>query len=136
MMKILERQATTIGGRDGIIKDTQSTIELKLAKPQEMGGKLAKGTNPEELFAMGYSSCFASSIEFLLQSSKQAYEDIEVTVTASLVKDGDSGFKFEALVNAKIMGVTKDIEKKYIEMAYQFCPYSKAIKENVDVKFA
>lgn len=136
MMKILERQATTIGGRDGIIKDTQSTIELKLAKPQEMGGKLAKGTNPEELFAMGYSSCFASSIEFLLQSSKQAYEDIEVTVTASLVKDGDSGFKFEALVNAKIMGVTKEIEKKYIEMAYQFCPYSKAIKGNVDVKFA
>ena len=136
MMKILERQATTIGGRDGIIKDTQSTIELKLAKPQEMGGKLAKGTNPEELFAMGYSSCFASSIEFLLQSSKQTYEDIEVTVTASLVKDGDSGFKFEALVNAKIMGVTKDIEKKYIEMAYQFCPYSKAIKGNVDVKFA
>lgn len=136
MMKILERQATTIGGRDGIIKDTQSTIELKLAKPQEMGGKLAKGTNPEELFAMGYSSCFASSIEFLLQSSKQAYEDIEVTVTASLVKDGDSGFKFEALVNAKIMGVTKDIEKKYIEMAYQFCPYSKAIKGNVDIKFA
>ncbi|MDD3068285.1 MAG: Ohr family peroxiredoxin [Bacilli bacterium] len=135
-MKILERQATTIGGRDGIIKDTQSTIELKLAKPQEMGGKLAKGTNPEELFAMGYSSCFASSIEFLLQSSKQAYEDIEVTVTASLVKDGDSGFKFEALVNAKIMGVTKDIEKKYIEMAYQFCPYSKAIKGNVDIKFA
>lgn len=136
MMKILERQATTIGGRDGIIKDTQSTIELKLAKPQEMGGKLAKGTNPEELFAMGYSSCFASSIEFLLQSSKQAYEDIEVTVTASLVKDGDSGFKFEALVNAKIMGVTKEIEKKYIEMAYQFCPYSKAIKGNVDIKFA
>jgi len=135
-MKILERQATTIGGRDGIIKDTQSTIELKLAKPQEMGGKLAKGTNPEELFAMGYSSCFESSIEFLLQSSKQAYEDIEVTVTASLVKDGDSGFKFEALVNAKIMGVTKDIEKKYIEMAYQFCPYSKAIKGNVDIKFA
>ena len=135
-MKILERQATTIGGRDGIIKDTQSTIELKLAKPQEMGGKLAKGTNPEELFAMGYSSCFASSIEFLLQSSKQAYEDIEVTVTASLVKDGDSGFKFEALVNAKIMGVTKDIEKKYIEMAYQFRPYSKAIKGNVDIKFA
>ena len=52
------------------------------------------------------------------------------------MKDGDSGFKFEALVNAKIMGVTKDIEKKYIEMAYQFCPYSKAIKGNVDIKFA
>ncbi|MEF3693269.1 MAG: Ohr family peroxiredoxin [Acholeplasmataceae bacterium] len=133
-MKILERQATTFGGRDGVIKDTQSGLELKLTKPQEMGGKLAKGTNPEELFSIGYSSCFASSIEFLLQSSKQAYEDVEVTVTTSLVKDGNQGFKFEVLIDARISGVSKDIEKKYIDMAYQFCPYSKAIKGNVDVK--
>lgn len=134
-MKILERQATTFGGRDGFIKDTQSGLELKLSKPQEMGGKLSKGTNPEELFSVGYSSCFASSIEFLLQSSKQEYQDVEVTVTTSLVKDGEQGFKFEALVNAKILGVSKEIEKKYIEMAYQFCPYSKAIKGNVNVRF-
>jgi Ohr subfamily peroxiredoxin len=134
-MKILERQATTFGGRDGVIKDTQSGLELKLAKPQEMGGKLAKGTNPEELFSIGYSSCFASSIEFLLQSSKQTYEDVEVTVVTSLVKDGDQGFKFEALVDAKIIGVSKEVEKKFVDMAYQFCPYSKAIKGNVNVKF-
>lgn len=134
-MKILERQATTFGGRDGMIKDMQSGLELKLSKPQEMGGKLSKGSNPEELFSAGYSSCFASSIEFLLQSNQQKYDQVEVTVTTSLVKDGDQGFKFEALVNAKITGVSKEIGKKYVDMAYQFCPYSKAIKGNVDVKF-
>lgn len=134
-MKILERQATTFGGRNGKIKDAQSGLELTLSKPQEMGGKLAKGTNPEELFSMGYSSCFASSIEFLLQSDEQAYDDIEVSVTTSLVKDGSEGFKFEALIDAKIFGVSKEVEEKYINMAYQFCPFSKAIKGNVDVTF-
>lgn len=132
-MKILERQATTYGGRDGVIRDTISNTELKLSKPQEMGGKLAKGTNPEEIFSMGYSSCFASSLEFLLQMEKQSYDDLEVQVTTELVKDGDAGFKFQILIQARVIGVDPEVEKKFVNMAYQFCPYSKAIRGNVDV---
>ena len=134
-MKILERQATTYGGRDGRIKDMQSNLELTLSKPVEMGGKLSNGTNPEEIFSMGYSSCFASSLEFLLQMEKQAYESIEVQVVTSLVKDGEKGFKFAIHINAHVVGLDKQTEKKFIEMAYQFCPYSKAIKGNVDITF-
>jgi Ohr subfamily peroxiredoxin len=133
MQKILERKATTQGGRDGYIGQTQSGLELKLGKPVEMGGSVTQNTNPEELFSMGYSSCFASSIEYLLKSSKTAYDDIKVTFSTSLVLDGNAGFKFDIVVEAQIIGLSKTDEKKFIEQAYQFCPYSKAIKDNVNV---
>lgn len=134
-MKILERSATTYGGRDGIIKDTLSNTELKLGKPQEMGGKLTRFTNPEELFSMGYSSCFASSLEFLLQKDGQKYEDVEVTVTTSL-ETSEDGFKFKIKIDAKVYGLPEELSKKYIDGAYNFCPYSKAIRNNVEVEFA
>lgn len=133
-MKILERSATTYGGREGIIKDTLSNVELQLGKPQEMGGKLTRFTNPEELFSMGYSSCFASSLEFLLQKDNIKYDDIEVTVTTSL-ETSEDGFVFKVKIDAGVHGLNKKQEKEYIEKAYQFCPYSKAIKNNIIVEF-
>lgn len=133
MQKILERKATTYGGRNGLVKDTQSGLKAQLAKPVEMGGVVNSNTNPEELFSMGYSSCFASSLEYLLQSSQTPYTDIKVSVITSLVPDGSQGFKFEVVVDAKVMGLTKELEKEMIEKAYQFCPFSKAIRNNVSV---
>lgn len=135
MKKFLERTATTYGGRDGEIKDTQSGYSIKLAKPVEMGGKNPKGTNPEELFSIGYSACFSSSIEYLLQSDRIKYESISVQVVTALMMDEKTGFQFELTVTAKILGVTKDKEKEYIKKAYDFCPYSKAIRGNVLVTF-
>jgi Ohr subfamily peroxiredoxin len=136
-MKIfLERKATTQGGRDGHIFDTASGLELKLSKPVEMGGTPNKNTNPEEIFSIGYSSCFASSLEFLLQNSGTSYEDIKVTVNTKLVPDGQSGFKFQLDVKARVKGLDKDTEKTFIEKAFNFCPYSKAIKGNVEVTFS
>lgn len=87
MKTFLERSATTYGGRDGLIKDMASQTELKLVKPVEMGGKEGLGTNPEELFAAGYSSCFASSIEYLLMSNQVAYDAISVKATTQLLAD-------------------------------------------------
>lgn len=135
MNQILERSATTYGGRNGVIKDMASSVELKLSKPLEMGGIGAPGTNPEELFSAGYSSCFASSIEYLLLTSKISYDAISVKATTKLVAHPEKGFLFQLLVDAKIKGVSKEVEKEYVEKAYGFCPYSKAIKGNVDVKF-
>jgi Ohr subfamily peroxiredoxin len=133
MQKILERKATTYGGRNGLIKDTESGLSLQLSKPVEMGGPLNSNTNPEELFSIGYSSCFASSLEYLLQTSKIAYDDIKVTVTTMLVPDGHGGFKFEVTVEASVLGVSEVVEKEMIHKAYLFCPFSKAIRNNVSV---
>jgi lipoyl-dependent peroxiredoxin len=133
MKTILSRQATTYGGRNGIIKDTASKTELNMRKPEEMGGSPNKETNPEELFSMGYSACFASSIEYLLKNDKVSYEDIIVKVDTKLVMEEKEGFKFDVTIYPKITGVTKEIEKTYIDQAYGFCPYSKAIRDNVRV---
>ncbi len=78
MKEFLSRTATTYGGRNGEIRDTNSGMTYKLAKPNEIGGKGLEGTNPEELFSVGYSSCFASSLEYLLQNAKVQYEDLYV----------------------------------------------------------
>ncbi|MFU8793397.1 MAG: Ohr family peroxiredoxin [Acholeplasmataceae bacterium] len=135
MQQLLERYATTYHGRDGVIKDTQSGLETRLSKPKEMGGSKAEGTNPEELFAMGYSSCLASSMEYLLKNDGVTYDDLSVKATAGLVMHPEKGFLFKLTVEANIKGVSKDVEASYIKNAYDFCPYSKAIRGNVEVTF-
>jgi Ohr subfamily peroxiredoxin len=135
MNKILERSATITGGRDGLIDDMSSGLELKMTKPQEMGGKDSSGTNPEELFAAGYSSCFASSLEYLLLSEKIKFDQIIVKATTELLANPTTGFYFKLLVKVTLKGVSEETRKTYIEKAYNFCPYSKAIKGNVEVIF-
>ena len=135
MKKFLERTATAFGGRDGEIKDTLSGYSVKLSKPAEMGGVDPKGTNPEELFSIGYASCFASSLEYLLVAHKVPYESLSVKADTALMMDEKTGFSFKLTVKAVVKGVTKEVEKEYIQKAYNFCPYSKAIKGNVEVTF-
>ena len=135
MKKFLERTATAFGGRDGEIRDTQSGYSVKLSKPAEMGGVNPKGTNPEELFSIGYSSCFASSLEYLLIANGVVYEFLSVKADTALMMDEKTGFSFALTVKARIQGVSKEVEKEYIQKAYNFCPYSKAIKGNVNVTF-
>jgi len=134
MPQILARKAKTLGGRNGTIKAEKSELSLTMQKPKEMGGEDNKQTNPEELFSMGYSSCFASSIEYLLNDQSIDYEDIEVAVSTKLVTDSDEGFEFEIDVYPKIKGLDAETEEKIIDLAYDFCPYSKAIKNSVNVK--
>lgn len=133
MKTILSRQATTYGGRNGIIRDTESQTELSMKKPEEMGGTPNERTNPEELFSMGYSACFASSIEYLLKHDNVSYDEITVKVDTRLVMEDKEGFAFDITVYPRITGVSKETEKTYIDRAYGFCPYSKAIRNNVKV---
>ena len=135
MKEILSRTATTYGGRNGTIKDTQSGIEYKLAKPKEMGGLGLEGTNPEELFSVGYSSCFASSLEYLLQNDKVKYDDLYVKAETKLLMIENEGFKFKLIVEARVKGLDDEKQKSYIEQAKNFCPYSKAFKGNIEVEF-
>ena len=135
MKEMLSRTATTFGGRNGEVKDTSSGFTYKLAKPKQMGGIGLKGTDPEELFSVGYSSCFASSMEFLLQTDKVEYKDLYVKAETKLLMTQNEGFKFKLIVEARIDGVDLDTLDKYVSAAKDFCPYSKAFKGNVDVEF-
>lgn len=135
MKEFLSRTATTYGGRNGEIKDTNSGMTYKLATPIEMGGDGQEGTNPEELFSVGYSSCFASSLEYLLKNAKVQYEDLYVKAETKLMAIPNEGFRFKLVVEARIKGVDEKTQEIFVEMARGFCPYSKAIQGNVEVEF-
>lgn len=135
MFRILTRSAVTKGGRDGNIQAKEGKLNLDMAKPEELGGRENKETNPEEIFAAGYSACFASSLEFLLENAEVPFDTIEVEAALHLVKDdAGGGFKFDIDLYVTLEGPDEETRNQFIDQAYGFCPYSKAIQGNVDVR--
>ncbi len=135
MPKILTRSALSKGGRDGRIQSRQGKLDLQMAKPKELGGEDNEETNPEEIFAAGYSACFASSLEYMLTNEEVSYASIEVEAEVHLVTDSnDGGFKFDIDLHVTLEGPDENTSAKLIDQAYAFCPYSKAITNNVEVR--
>lgn len=133
--EILNRTMRTVNGRNGYIVSKDRDFRLDMAIPKEMGGveDLTK-TNPEELFSAGYSSCFASSMQYIMSSQKIEHGEFYAEAKTSLIQNvKEGGFKFAVTMTCGIEGVDEDTKKKVIEEAYQFCPYSRAIRNNVDV---
>lgn len=133
-MIYLTRQATALGGRNGTVKTANQSLDLTLAKPVEMGGDERQGTNPEELFISGYITCLASSFEFLAGQMGLNYDALEVEGTINL-KDHEylEGFGFGVNVTFKVTGLEADALKDCVDKTLAFCPFSRAIKGNVDV---
>ncbi len=133
---ILTRTMKTTNGRNGTITSDDRDFTLALAMPQEMGGKGdASKSNPEELFAAGYSACFASSMQYILQSENIEHGDFYAKAVCELSKDEDNnGFKFSVVMEADIEGLQKSQKQDVVDKAYRFCPYSRAIHGNVDVE--
>lgn len=135
MAKVLTRSATTKGGRTGRIEAKEGDLVLDMAKPLELGGTENKETNPEEIFAAGYSACFASSLEYLLENANVDFESIEVEAELHLIMDSEgNGFKFDIDLYVSLDGPDQETKNTFIDKAYGFCPYSKAISGNVDVR--
>ncbi len=134
MKEMLHRKVTAIGGRDGIVKDTESGLTYDLRKPVEMGGQDQPGTDPEELFAAGYASCLASSIEYLLSANKISFEEVSVETTNHLMMVPDQGFQFKLTVKTQIKGVSKEVEKDFTKKGQAFCPFSRSIQGNVIIE--
>lgn len=123
-----------VGGREGRVESSDGKINLKLAMP---GSPQAKehpdATNPEQLFAAGYSACFDGALQFMAKREKVEFES-EVTANVSLLKDeSDDGFKIGVTLQVKGSGINKDKLEELIEKAHEFCPYSKATRGNIDI---
>lgn len=125
-------QATAKGGRDGHVKSSDGLIDLKLVNPAGDSGE--KGSNPEQLFAAGYSACYDGALN--LMASKQKKEiDSTITADVSLLKDeSDGGFKIGVTLNVEIKGVSQSEAEDLAKAAHYFCPYSKATRGNIDVE--
>jgi Ohr subfamily peroxiredoxin len=123
--------ATTKGGRDGRAVLDNGGLALAMALPKEMGGS-GEGHNPEQLFALGYSSCFGQAI--LALSKKHGLDGAAARVTCAVTIDKDeTSFALTAELKVSIPGADKAKVQALVEDAHRICPYSRATRGNVPV---
>jgi len=120
------------GGRDGAARSSDGRLDIKLTSP----GAPGQGTNPEQLFAAGWSACFEGAMGLAAKAQG-------VTLPADLAIDaqvdlrlGDDGYSLAARLNVHVPGIDPAVARQIIETAHRTCPYSKAIKGNIDALVA
>jgi osmotically inducible protein OsmC len=122
--------ATTKGGRDGRAILDDGRLALAMALPKELGGS-GEGHNPEQLFALGYSSCFGQAI--LVLAKKHGLDGQAARVTAEVTLNTDDGFSLAVELKVSLPGADKAALEALVEEAHQICPYSKATRGNIPV---
>ena len=122
--------ATTKGGRDGRAILDGGSLALAMALPRELGGS-GEGHNPEQLFALGYSSCFGQAI--LVLAKKHGLDGQAARVTADVTLKTDDGFSLAVDLKVSLPGADKAALQALVEEAHQICPYSKATRGNIPV---
>ncbi|WP_371579834.1 organic hydroperoxide resistance protein [Streptomyces sp. NBC_01314] len=125
--------ATATHGREGRAVSNDGKLDLDLALPVEMGGN-GQGTNPEQLFAAGYSACFASALGLVGRAAKVDVSDAAVTAEVGIGKQGE-GFALKVTLRVELPdSVDEATGRKLVEQAHQVCPYSNATRNNVPVE--
>lgn len=126
---------TAIGGREGRVQSSEGNLVLDVAMPGSPRKKeIPEATNPEQLFAAGYSACFDGALQLIARRERVSFQS-EVTANVSLLKDeADQGFKLAVTLQVKGTGIERDKLEELVEKAHHFCPYSKATKGNIDVQ--
>jgi osmotically inducible protein OsmC len=133
MNALYTAEATAWGGREGRSATTRGNLELHLAVPKEMGGPGGDGTNPEELFALGYASCFHSALKLVAAGRKLDVSESAITARVGIGADERGGFGIAVELEAELPGLEHGAAVELVEAAHQVCPYSNATRGNVDV---
>ncbi len=132
MPALYSTQARAVGGRAGHVQSDDGLLSLDLAMPKELGGK-GGATNPEQLFAAGYAACFESAMRFIAGKQKLSLQDASVTATVSLHTNAQGGFVLGVSLAAETKGLDQAAAEALVSAAHQVCPYSNAIKGNIEV---
>ncbi|MGW6358236.1 organic hydroperoxide resistance protein [Streptomyces sp. NPDC055092] len=123
--------ATAENGRDGRVSTDDGKLDVVVNPPKEQGGSGA-GTNPEQLFAAGYSACFQGALAVVARQESADISGSTVTAHVGIGKN-DEGFGLIVEIAAKIPNVDEATAKSLVEKAHQVCPYSKATRGNITV---
>ncbi|WP_137890915.1 organic hydroperoxide resistance protein [Ramlibacter sp. 2FC] len=124
--------ATSTGGRDGRAVSSDGLLDVKLAPPKELGG-MGGATNPEQLFAAGYSACFIGALKHVAGLQKVAVP-ADTAITASVgIGPIPQGFGIAAELVVSLPGVEREVAQKLVDAAHQVCPYSNATRGNIEV---
>jgi len=134
MNALYTTKVTAMGGRHGQIRSEDGLLNMRLALPRQLGGK-GDATNPETLFAGGYAACFENA---LLRVSREAGlrladGDVEVVAEVGLSRNESDGFVLSAALAVTVAGIDQKRAEELVESAHKICPYSNAIRGNVDV---
>jgi lipoyl-dependent peroxiredoxin len=128
--------ATATGdGRGGHTRSSDGVLDLDLAVPKEMGGPGGAHTNPEQLFAAGYAACFHSALKIVAGKQKITLTDTAITVDVGIGPNGSGAYGLTVAIEAELPGLDETQARRLLDQAHQVCPYSSAIRGNVDVTF-
>ena len=120
----------TIGGREnGVSRSSDGRLDVKISPP----GSSRIGTNPEQLFAAGWSACFESAIGLAARKRKVTVSDVAIDAEVHLHLAGSDNYSLSARLNVGLPGVGRDVAEQLVKDAEQLCPYSKATRGNIDV---
>ena len=126
-------EATATGGRNGKVVSSDGVLEIEVRAPKEMGGSGGAYSNPEQLFAAGYSACFDSALAHVIRASKIKTGVTTVTAKVGIGKNDSEGFGLVIELAANVPGVEQSVAEDLVAKAHTVCPYSNATRNNVDV---
>ncbi|MDO4045414.1 organic hydroperoxide resistance protein [Clavibacter michiganensis] len=121
------------GGRDGHVRSEDDRIDFDTRPPKEMGGS-GEGTNPEQLFAAGYSACFLGATHLVGKNAGVDTKDAGVSASVSIGDNGQGGFGLAVELDVYLPNVAPERRQEIADAAHQVCPYSNATRGNIDVK--
>ena len=125
--------ATSTGGREGASKSSDGVLDVKLTTPKELGGNGAVGTNPEQLFAAGYSACFIGAMKHVAMMQKIALP-ADTSIKADVgIGPIPAGFGIQVALTVTIPGMQRAAAEQLVQAAHGVCPYSNATRGNIDV---
>ena len=125
--------ATSTGGREGTSKSSDGALDVRLSTPKELGGAGGPGTNPEQLFAAGYSACFIGAMKAVAAKQKlQLPQDLSIAADVG-IGPIPTGFGIQATLNISLPGMDRAAAQALVNAAHQVCPYSNATRGNIDV---
>jgi Ohr subfamily peroxiredoxin len=125
--------AQATGGRDGRAISSDNVLDVKLTTPKELGGAGGTGTNPEQLFAAGYSACFLGAMKFVAAQQKTALP-ADTRIEGSVgIGPIPAGFGIEVALTISVPGMERAAAEALVAKAHEVCPYSNATRGNIDV---
>ncbi|MBG6248228.1 MULTISPECIES: organic hydroperoxide resistance protein [Symbiopectobacterium] len=125
--------AKATGGRDGRAESSDQQLSVKLTTPRELGGAGGEGTNPEQLFAAGYSACFLGALKFVASKEKIALPAATAIEGGVGIGAAPTGFAIEVELKIDLPGLARKTAQALVEKAHIVCPYSNATRGNIDL---
>ena len=128
--------ATSTGGRTGTSKSSDGALQVNLSTPRELGGAGGAGTNPEQLFAAGYSACFIGAMKAVAAGQKIRLPD-DVSISADVgIGPIPGGFGIKVAMRITVPGMEKPAAEALVAAAHKVCPYSNATRGNIDMNLS